>query len=203
MPPDEICYWPSRFKQVAFLAGTFLVFVFSSAGFILLWLLDPDQIQDHEWRVTLVGIYPLLLILLALFAVGAAVCAPIMLVKLIWPAPALALTPKGMRLRGMPLLRWEEIDEIHLYKHKLGLTYQILIGLYFRDEEAIRARLGRLARWNMSENKRQGRPPIVVQTQHLHQSTAEILDDIEEYLDELRDDPSKKRKLPKVFRQQD
>jgi hypothetical protein len=203
MPPDEICYWPSRFNQVAVLAGTFLVFVFSFVGFIILWLLDPDQIQDHEWRVTLVGIYPVLLILLAILAVGAVVCGPIMLVMLVWPAPVLALTAKGMRLRGTPLLRWEEIEEIHEYRHNLGLTHQMLIGLYFRDEEATRARLGRLARWNMSENKRQGRPPIVVATQHLQQTTAEILDDIEEYLDELRRDTSKKRKLPKVFRRQD
>jgi hypothetical protein len=205
MSREEIRYWPSRAKQLLYLAILFFVFILATAGFVFLWLIEPDKIADLDWRTTLVGIYPVLLTLLAVLAVFGAVSMPILLVMMLHPSPVLVLTSRGMRLRTIDL-RWEEIEEIHEYvhnQHAPGVLQQVLLGLYLRDEKVISVRLSYPARWQLGNNKKQGLPPIVVATHHLHERVEDLLDDIEAYLAELQDEKGKRRRLPKVYRRKD
>jgi hypothetical protein len=134
--------------------------------------------------------------------VVSAVCVPIMLVVMLRRTPVLVLTSDGMHLRGNVLVRWEEIDEIHHYVHG-GAFPHVLIGLYLRNEETIRARLSTWARWDMDHRKKQGMPPMAIGTQALHESIEEILDDIEAYVANLPNEEGKRRPLPKVYRRKD
>lgn len=200
MPLQEISYRPSRAKQTIFLAILLLVFIFCAAGFLLLWPVDPLEIQNIVGRTILFNLHGLLLVVTAVLAGFSAVCFPIVAVMMLLNRPVFTLTPEGIRLANGALVAWSEIDEIHEYVESgaPGIYQQVFIGLYLRDEQATAKKLGATGRWEMGTNKKHGWPPIALVTHHLQKSPAEILDDIERYLKQVEGDP-----LPEVFRRKD
>src|SRR5438552_2639639 len=112
MPPTEVSYRPSRVKQTIAVVILALVFMVSTAGLALLWPLEPRNIDNIAMRTLAHNLGGLGLVVLAAFAVLAAVGVPILLVMMLLHRPAFTLTPDGIRVGGGLVVAWEEIDEI-------------------------------------------------------------------------------------------
>jgi hypothetical protein len=203
MPPADVSYRPSRVTQTILIAILLVAFVISSALLVVLWPLDPNQIDNITGRALLFNMKGLLVVILAASVTFTVVCLPILLTMMLRNRPAFTLTVGGIDLNGV-LIQWEEIDEIHEYVDRgtPAPLQQVVIGLYLRDMEATRAKLGAGGRWQMGVNVKKGFPPIVLATHHLQESTEEIVDAIEAYLEHLREQ-NQGRELPAVYRRKD
>lgn len=203
--PEELPYRPSRVKQLAFLAILLVVFVVTTGVALLLWMIEARDFDNIVARTLIHNLKWLVLFVCVALGVVSAVGLPILVIQILVHRPAFTLTSVGIRLAGGVVIAWSEIEEIHEFvdRDAPGPIKQVLLGLYLRDEDAIRARLGVADRWQMGLNKKHGRPPIVVATHHLIESVPEILDTIEDFMAELREQENKKERWPKIYRRKD